>query len=354
MNVRRIGLINTGVFALLAAALVAPSPIHRADIEQADGTVDEVVTYVTSVEFVDGSKIEHDLSTGLTSVLDNTPLQSLADLALGDGSVSFGATTPGDGTETLPADGGDNLTLPSLGSILDPWLDLLPLADTAQNEYNPPPETTDANTAPASYQTGGLGGTDLALASNTPEGYTLQGNNRVDDYHYKSDPGKYAISECRGPANGPRVCKEFGAVLWQYKETLFGGDSNRWRHTMDVRYVKGPRYNARFDYWCGVAIPNARDVTCRTEDSTADRSGEGWIDIAWYDTQNTSGYITPSFGENNLLRTKFPMIKANVCWPDYPDSTCVTKRLRGWDIKRIRKSSGAYEWRMANASGTGR
>ena len=53
-----------------------------------------------------------------------------------------------------------------------------------------------------------------------------------------------------------------------------------------------------------------------------------------------------AFGAGHYTRAKFPMVREEVSWPDYPPLVVI--KFRGWDIHRY---SGV--WKTAPASGTG-
>jgi hypothetical protein len=110
-------------------------------------------------------------------------------------------------------------------------------------------------------------------------------------------------------------------------------------------YRFGPAYTLNFAYWCGVNIPNASDITCRTNDDTADASGVDYTQAS-YSIGNTSYPIIKSFGSGHASYAKFPMIEMDTTWPGY--SVRVVEKFRGWDIRRY---NGV--WQMSPVSGTG-
>lgn len=140
-------------------------------------------------------------------------------------------------------------------------------------------------------------------------------------------------------------CTTLARVDDRIKEYLYGGSSIRWKITPSTLYRFGDPYSVEFEYWCGVNLPDASDITCRTDDSTADASGVEYQLASSY-VGNASYSITPSFGSGHATRAKFPMVEMRTTWPGY--GLQVVVRFRGWDIRRY---DGV--WKMAPISGTG-
>lgn len=97
--------------------------------------------------------------------------------------------------------------------------------------------------------------------------------------------------------------------------------------------------------WCGVNRPLARDITCRTHDSTAGSSGIDYI-LTQYSVGRASYGTIHTFGFGHLDNAKYPLVETRTTGPGYP--VLVTERFRGWDT---RKYSGT--WKMSPVSGTG-
>ncbi|MBD0742656.1 hypothetical protein [Streptomyces sp. CBMA152] len=175
--------------------------------------------------------------------------------------------------------------------------------------------------------------------TDTPRGYTLQGNNKIDDYHYRSDMGVAKLDRC---VNGR--CNVEALVRIQMKETLFGGSSRRWAVGLFTQYWAGDPYSFSYDYYCGVNVPNDTDWTCETKDATADGHHS---EAPVYASRGTYAYdLNRGFGVNESTRVKFPMVGYHISWPGY--SPVVTVKYRGWDVRNY---SGT--WKLAPATGTG-
>lgn len=173
----------------------------------------------------------------------------------------------------------------------------------------------------------------------TPRGYTLHGNNKIDDYHYRSDKGLAKLDRCN---NGE--CTVQASVKVQLKETLNGGSSHRWTLGLHTDHASGNPYAFSYDYYCGVNVPNETDWTCETRDATAD--GHYSDDPVHSSTGTYNRDLSRDFGVHETSRTKFPMVAYHISWPGF--SPVVHIKYRGWDIRRY---SGV--WKLAPATGTG-
>lgn len=83
--------------------------------------------------------------------------------------------------------------------------------------------------------------------------------------------------------------------------------------------------------WCGVNRPLARDITCRTHDSTAGSPGIDYI-LTQCSVGRASYGTIHSFGFGHLDNAKYPLVETRTTWPGSP--VLVTERFRGWDTRK--------------------
>lgn len=180
----------------------------------------------------------------------------------------------------------------------------------------------------------------VTTMTSTPDGFHLYGTNTTaHGYIYNSDVLATLLHRISGGTN-----TTIGQVNVGFKEYLNGGSSIRWQITPKATFRYGPPYSFAYEYWCGVNKPNANDVTCATDDSTADPYAD---DTIVSETVGNESYtLYKAFGSGYGSNAKFPMLALHVKWPGYPVE--VIERFRGWDI---RKYSGV--WQMSPVSGTG-
>jgi hypothetical protein len=305
---------RTRSIAILLGILL-PFPVAAlAAVGPAQGAEDDVY-YVTEVGFADGSSLITRADTGtqqVTPATDGTPGDARA--AQQSGAVtttSAGTATDSDDVEELP-----------------------PGADSGE-------DTVRAQTPIDPNGGHGPGSGDVVIQADTPDGFHLYGTNTTAyGYIYTSDYLATKLSKC---VNGS--CEVIGRVDNRFKEYLYGGSSIRWKITPSSVYRFGPVYSIDFEYWCGVNLSWQSDITCRTDDSTADSSGIDYTLASW-SVGNNSYPIIKSFGSGHADKAKYPLIEMRTTWPGYP--VTVTERFRGWDIRRF---SGV--WQMSPVSGTG-
>lgn len=294
-----------GVAVLIAAWSLAQPPAARAD---------GAAYFQTEVRFADGSAV-------VTSLNDNSVTTTPAD----DGSPgaaevasAIGSVTTND-VSAAPAD--------VSAALAEASSDTTVAAGDPEPLPEPNPTADDVTVTPLNA---------------TPDGFHLYGTNTTAyGYIYTSQYLATYLNRCIDGS-----CTHIGQVNNRFKEYLYGGSSRIWRLTPNVVYTSGPAYNDQFYYWCGVNIPKASDVTCGTDDTTADYSGVGPYELASESIGNNSYPIYKNFGSGHAQYAKFPMIELVTSWLGY--SVKVTEKFRGWDIRNYNNV-----WKMSPVSGTG-
>lgn len=177
----------------------------------------------------------------------------------------------------------------------------------------------------------------ISAVSYTPTGYKLFGTRAAGEYYlYKSTRLRTDLYS--------------GNDVWQgtyevWLDQNLRGDTT-WRITAGSRRVSGSiSYNHAYEYWCGINIPNARDLTCGSDDPSASPYRSESVDyVGW----SHSPYFNASFGRLYDNRAKFPMLRNEISLWYGGWKLKAEAKFRGWDIRW-----NGNEWRLANASGTG-
>ncbi len=178
-------------------------------------------------------------------------------------------------------------------------------------------------------------------ATRTPRGYILRGNNRIDEYRYRSEVG---VMEVTKTIRGRKYL--VGAVKVQMRQTLNGGTSHRWKIQARVSWHGGDPYDFFFAYNCGINVPKDDDWTCNTHERDADGT---WTDDVVRESYGSVNEIhDASFGSSETRFAKFPMVAYRTSYRDGGYSLSTRLYYRGWDIRKR-----GTPWVMAPVSGTG-
>ncbi|MCX4749120.1 hypothetical protein OG455_27030 [Kitasatospora sp. NBC_01287] len=160
--------------------------------------------------------------------------------------------------------------------------------------------------------------------TDTPRGYKLRQGGAATDYIYNSADVWAIDAHCDGSS-----CSPVQQVKLGLKEYVFGGDSRRWRLTLNSSPWSGPSgFSASYDYECGVNIPDDVDKTCATwKADGADGPTSG--------TAPNGTEVNHGFGRTTGV-VKFPMVNLKVRFADgstaLGDDGNAGEKFRGWDV----------------------
>ncbi|GAA1500763.1 hypothetical protein GCM10009760_62740 [Kitasatospora kazusensis] len=163
-----------------------------------------------------------------------------------------------------------------------------------------------------------------AVRTDTPRGYLLRGGGATTDYIYTSADVWAIEADCGGSS-----CRPVQQVKLGLKEYLFGGDSRRWRLTLNSSPWPGPSgFAASYGYECGVNIAGDTDRTCSTwKPDGADGPASG--------PAPDGTELNHSFGRTTGV-VKFPMVDFKVRFADGStargDDGAEGEKFRGWDV----------------------
>jgi hypothetical protein len=158
----------------------------------------------------------------------------------------------------------------------------------------------------------------------TPDGYTVRGGNKINNYVYKSDD-VYAYEEYCGVLN----CTLHQSIRTTFKETLNGNNSNVWVITFFSVHYSGPTgYIFEGGYGCGHDVAGAGDNICS---DVSPYAAPGWGPTPL--SVNASNSVGFTFGTGEGLKL-FPYAKFHIYFADgvaVQDNGSEGIKYRGWD-----------------------